>query len=97
MKAGADARHMTKSEALARVADAIDIETFLVCETEEEAKEACLALLEALGLREGSVVFCEFNGPGARVRLRSYLSRPGKEYPWLRVAIQNPRGGFVNV
>ena len=66
-----------------RVVDAIDIETFLFCSSEEEAKDLADALAVDLGLPHGDVVFLEFHGWGARVRIRSYIHRPGDHYRWL--------------
>lgn len=70
-------------KALDRVVDALDIETFLVCRGEEEARELAEALAHELNLNHPDVVFVEFNGWGARVRIRSYVHRPGDTYRWL--------------
>lgn len=70
-------------KALDQVADAIDIETFLVCQSEEEARELALGLLQELNLPHGDIVFLEFKAWGARVRLRSYIHHPGDHYRWL--------------
>ncbi len=72
---------MTK--AMSRVIDAVDVETFLYCRDEEEAKELALALVEEMNLRLGDVVFLEQRGFGARVRIRAYVHRPGDRYRWL--------------
>jgi len=69
--------------AIDQVVDAIDVETFLLCRSEEEAKELAEALAAELNLKHGDIVFLEFNGMGARVRLRSYVHRPGDRYRWL--------------
>jgi hypothetical protein len=66
-----------------QVVDAIDVETFLLCHSEEEAKVLALSLAAELNLRAADIVFLEFNGFGARLRLRSYAHRPGDHYPWL--------------
>ncbi len=71
------------SKALDRVVDAIDIETFLYCKTEEEAKDLAEKLISELNLPHGDIVFLEHKGWGARVRLRSYIHRPGDHYRWL--------------
>ncbi len=71
------------SKALARVVDAIDLETFLSCKDEEEAKELSQLLVQELNLRLGDIVFLEHEGWGARVRLRTYIHRPGDHYQWL--------------
>lgn len=71
------------NKALDRVVDAIDIETFLYCRTEDEAKELAEAIAVELGLPHGDIVFLEHKGWGARVRIRSYIHRPGDHYRWL--------------
>ena len=71
------------SDVFNRVLDAVDVETFLVCESEEEAKSLALTLMKELGFQDIDVVFCEFQGAGARVRVRAYLYRAGDAYPWL--------------
>lgn len=69
--------------AMDRVADAIDVETFLVCKSEEEARRLALALAQEINLPHGDIVFLEFKGWGARVRLRGYVHHPGDHYRWL--------------
>ena len=69
--------------ARAQVLDAIDIETFLVCRDAEEARQLALSLADELNLTDASIVFLEHAGIGARVRLRSYVHRPGEHYDWL--------------
>jgi len=73
---------MTK--ALDRVVDAVDIETFLYCKTEEEAKQLAEALALELNLPHGDIVFLEHKAWGARVRIRSYIHHPGDQYRWLQ-------------
>ncbi len=65
------------------VMDALDVETFLACESEEEGKNLALTMMKELGFSDIDVVFCQFQGPGARVRVRAYLYRAGDSYPWL--------------
>jgi small-conductance mechanosensitive channel len=72
---------MTK--ALDRVVDAIDIETFLYCKSEDEAKELAESLANELHLPHGDIVFLEFKAWGARVRIRSYIHHPGDHYRWM--------------
>lgn len=72
-------------KALDRVVDALDIETFLYCKSEEEAKELAEVLAAELNLPRGDVVFLEFKGWGARVRIRSYIHRPGDHYRWMEM------------
>ena len=69
--------------ARAQVADAIDIETFFICRDAEEARRLALQLAEELNLTDACIVFLEYVGIGARVRLRSYVHRPGEHYGWL--------------
>lgn len=71
---------------LDHVVDAIDIETFLYCKTEDEAQKLAEALMVQLGLPQGDVVFLEFRTWGARVRIRSYIHHPGDHYCWLQSA-----------
>ncbi|MEC9488128.1 MAG: hypothetical protein UMV23_01435 [Halanaerobium sp.] len=72
-------------EAMKRVLDAVDVETFLVCKGEEQGKKLAKQLMEELGFRDADIVFLEFQGPGIRVRLRGYLQRPGDNYRWLQI------------
>jgi len=76
----------TLKSAFDRVVDAIDIETFLLAQSEEEAKQLALALAQEMGLRQADVVFVEQRGPGARVRIRGYVHHPGDRYRWLESA-----------
>ncbi len=71
------------SKALDRVVDAVDIETFLYCTSEEEAKELAEALALELNLPRADIVFLEHKAWGARVRIRSYIHHPGDHYRWL--------------
>ncbi|HNT33617.1 MAG TPA: hypothetical protein PKH07_01315 [bacterium] len=68
---------------LARVVDAIDLETVFVCSSELEAKELSWELLSHLGL-EGDIVSLQFTGSSARVRLRGNVHLPGDTYSWGR-------------
>ena len=70
-------------QALDHVVDAIDIETFLFCKTEEEAKDLAQALIHEMNLPHGDIVFLEQRGWGARVRIRTYVHRPGDHYRWM--------------
>jgi hypothetical protein len=63
--------------------DALDIETFLLCKSAEEGKILAEALIAELNLPHGDIVFLEHHGPGARVRIRVYIHRPGNHYRWL--------------
>lgn len=68
---------------LSHIIDSLDIETFIACETEEEGKRLGLAIMENLGFRDIDVVFIEFRGSGARIRLRANIYKPGDSYEWL--------------
>jgi DNA primase catalytic subunit len=71
------------SNVLKHVIDALDVETFLVCESEEEGKNLGLALMKDLGFKDVDIVFSEFVGVGARIRARAYIHKAGDSYPWL--------------
>ena len=77
------------AKAMTRVVDAIDIETFLACRSEEEARELAEALGIEMNLGHADIVFLEFRGWGARVRLRTYVHRPGDHYQWLESETQS--------
>jgi hypothetical protein len=68
---------------LSSVLDALDVETFFVCTSEEEGKRLALDLMKELGFQDVDLVFIKFQGSGARVRARAYINRPGDNYPWL--------------
>ncbi len=68
---------------LQQVMDALDVETFLVCASEEEGRKLIMELMKELGFKDIDVVFAEFMGPGVRVRARAYLHRAGDRYGWL--------------
>lgn len=70
--------------AMERVVDALDVETFLLGESEEECLRLARRLMEELGLPDHDVISLQFRGPGARVRVRAYVHRPGGEYGWLK-------------
>ncbi len=74
---------MTVTKAMDRVCDALDIETFIICKDEDEGKELAFKLGHELNLGKIDIVFLEYRGIGARVRLRAYLHRPGDHYLWL--------------
>jgi len=71
------------SDVLNHVMDALDVETFLVCESEEEGKNLGLKLMKDLGFRNVDIVFIQFIGIGARIRARAYIHKAGDVYPWL--------------
>ena len=69
--------------ALDRILDGLDIETYLMCASEQEGKDLALRLGHELNLGEVDIMFQEFDGYGMRVRLRKYVHRPGEQYRWL--------------
>lgn len=71
------------SKILDQVLDALDVETFLVCNSEEEGKLLAINLMKDLGFEDVDVVFVRFQGVGARVRVRANLFRPGDNYRWM--------------
>jgi len=71
------------SVVMEKVMDAVDLETFIVCKDEEEGKKLSLQLMDELGFKDVNIVFIQHQGPGARVRLRGYVYKPGDRYAWL--------------
>lgn len=69
--------------ALDHVVDALDMETFLACGSEEEGRRLAAQIMQDLGFKDVDIVFCEFIDGGVRVRTRAYLHRPGDRYSWL--------------
>jgi hypothetical protein len=43
-----------------------------------------LEMLREMGFSDVDVVFAEFCGTGARIRLRAYIHRPGDRYSWIK-------------
>lgn len=70
-------------DVLKKVMDAVDVETYLVCKDEDEAEKLTFALMEQLGFKDVLIVFLQHQGPGARVRARGYIYKPGDRYGWL--------------
>ena len=66
------------------IVDALDIESFLLCESEQEAKELIAKLMQSLGIARHVIVSLDFNGPGAHFRVRAYMNKPGDNYTWLK-------------
>ncbi|MEI6193064.1 MAG: hypothetical protein WCS42_01905 [Verrucomicrobiota bacterium] len=67
-----------------QIVDALDIESFLLCESEKEAKELIAKLMLSLGIARHVIVSLDFNGPGAHFRVRAYMNKPGDNYTWLK-------------
>lgn len=72
------------SRILDRVMDGMDIETFLVCSSEEEGRRLIIQLIKEWGFTDVDIVFIQFQGPGVRVRARAYIHRSGDVYGWLK-------------
>ena len=72
-------------QAFVHILDALDIETFLVCASEEEGKHIALTMMKDLGFDDVDIVFIKFQGVGVRVRARATINRPGDNYPWLEL------------
>jgi len=66
------------------IVDAMDIESFLLCESEKEAKELIGKLMQSLGLARFVIVSLDFNGPGAHFRVRAHMNKPGDSYTCLK-------------
>jgi hypothetical protein len=71
------------------IIDAVDVETFILCKSEDEGKDIMLGYLDSIGLSDSDIVFVEYHGLGVRIRARGYIFRPGDQYRWL----QNHGGG----
>lgn len=67
------------------IVDALDIESFILCESEKEARELVGQLMQSLGLSRFVIVSLDFNGPGAHFRARAYMNKPGDNYTWLKI------------
>jgi len=70
-------------DAKSKVVDALDVETFLICSSEEEGRRTAAGLMQSMGLKDFDLVYIQQEGIGARVRLRAYVNRPGDRYTWL--------------
>jgi hypothetical protein len=75
---------MGEMKALERVVDSLDVETFLVCRDKAEGERLGIQLMRELGFQDVDVVSLELGGPGARVRLRANIYKPGDRYAWCR-------------
>lgn len=70
-------------EVVGQVMDALDVETFFVCDNESQGRSMMLSLLKHWGFTDVDVVFVQHEGPGVRVRGRAYIHRPADHYKWL--------------
>lgn len=66
-----------------KIIDALDIETFLLSASVEEAKQCMKELLKQHGFHDTDIVFAEKYGLGTRIRARANIYRPGMSYGWL--------------
>lgn len=73
------------TEIMNNVVDALDIETFLVCQNEEQGKKMALQLMAELGFDNADIVFIQHLGLGVRVRVRTYVHKPGDRYRFCSV------------
>lgn len=64
------------------IIDAVDVETTLLAENEQKAREIGIEMMKSFGFKDVDVVFIEHNGFAARIRLRAYVYRPGDKYSW---------------
>ncbi|PKP61998.1 hypothetical protein CVT91_01005 [Candidatus Atribacteria bacterium HGW-Atribacteria-1] len=74
---------MRKINVLNRVVDSLDVETFIICQNEEEGKKLGFQLMKDLGFKDVDVVFIEYGNGGVRIRLRANIFKPGDYYKWL--------------
>ncbi|MFN3282702.1 MAG: hypothetical protein ACK40Q_00505 [Pseudothermotoga sp.] len=65
------------------VIDALDVETTLLAQSEQEARDLGIQMMKSFGFKDVDVVFVEHNGFAARIRLRAYVYRPGDRYDWI--------------
>lgn len=72
-----------EKNALSKVVDALDIETYLLCSDAQQGHTLALQLGKEMNLGDVDVMFEEFDGYGVRVRLRKYVHRPAQKYQWL--------------
>ena len=77
---------------LDKIMDAVDVETFLVCNSEQEGRNLMLNLLKEMGFTNVDVVFVQHVGLGARIRGRAYVHRPADHYRWLADSVQQEGG-----
>ena len=70
-------------QSVEKIMDALDIETFFVCESEDDGRNLMLNLLKSMGFTDVDIVFIEYTSIGARVRGRAYIHRPADKYRWL--------------
>jgi len=74
---------MRDNAPISHVVDALDVETYLVCDSKEEGSRLGIQLLKDLGFKDVDAVYVGWSNGGARVRLRANIHRPGDTYAWL--------------
>lgn len=79
------------SKTMDRIMDALDIETFIVCNSEEEGRQLIIQLLREWKFNDVDIVFSQFQGPGSRIRARAYVHRAGDVYGWLKPASEEDK------
>ena len=68
---------------LHQIMDALDVETFFVCDNEQQGRNLMLEMLKSWGFHDVDIVFAQHVGPGTRIRGRAYTYRPADKYAWL--------------
>jgi hypothetical protein len=71
------------SNPLHQIMDALDVETFIVCDNELQGRNIMLSMLKNWGFSDVDIVFAQHVGPGTRIRGRAYAYRPADKYAWL--------------
>lgn len=71
-----------------RIMDGLDIETFIVCSSDQEGRKLVTQLLTDWGFTDVGIVFSQFQGLGARIRARAYVHRQGDDYGWLKPIVK---------
>jgi len=69
--------------ALNNVIDAVDVETYLLCNDAHDGHRLALQLGNEMNLGNVDIMFEEYDGYGVRVRIRKYIHRPAQKYHWL--------------
>jgi len=84
-----------KNSVLDRVVDSLDVETFIMCQNEEEGKKLGFQLMKDLGFKDVDVVFIEYGNGGVRVRLRANIFKAGDYYKWLNFKNSMVKGEVI--
>jgi len=86
---------MEKMNVIDQVVDSLDVETFIMCQDEEEGKKMGFQLMKDLGFKDIDVVFIEYGNGGARVRLRANIFKAGDYYKWLNFKNSMVKGEVI--